>query len=167
MVFSGHSVMNKWWIHTSSRILLFILPGVKCRIIFCSSDSQSCFMWPPSAVQVRQAERQLTFTATVSVPFNTHIWSLFFFSNWNKKTFSIQSCFYIWSWEIPYPVRSGQFLSVCKLHYVEVITFILNGNFIRLFCGAVQFFKKHRCDTHLVGSFSFLFSCLLFYTSVF
>lgn len=59
------------------------------------------------------------------------------------------------------------FLSVCKLHYVEVITFILHGKFIRFFRGAVQFFRKQRCAPHWAVCFSFLFSSLLFHTSVF
>lgn len=168
MVFGRHSVMDKWWMHRSSRILLFILPAVKCPIISCSSDSQSCFMWPPSAVQVRLAERQLPFTVTVSAPFNTHIWSLFFFSNRNKKISAYRVVFafdcgkFLLEWGL-----DSLFPSVCKLHFVKVITFILHGDFIRLFHGAVQFFRKHRCATHWVVSFSFLFSCFLYCTSVF
>lgn len=143
MVFRRHSVMNKWWIHRSSRILLFILPGVKCCIISCSSDSQSCFMWSLSAVQFRLAERQHTFTVTISVPFNTHIWSLFFSIIATKKFSASRAVFtfdcgkFLLRWGL-----DSLFLSVCKLHYVKVIAFILRENFIGLFRGAAQFSKN-------------------------
>lgn len=41
------------------------------------------------------------------------------------------------------------FLSVCKLHYVKVIAFILRENFIRLFRGAAQF--SENTDVPLTG----------------